>query len=226
MRIVRRIIQPRAFILLAILVLALGGCTHDEQAQGGTARQGTQPIYTEREVRNGENIYTATPGAGTSRTRSITAAGTDPEANRSRFSQPGNNAEITEDNSPTQLSSRGSSGRSNRLSSDLFNSLGQEFKITAYKAGYESTGKNPGDEGYGETYSGAMVKENHTIAADLRVLPLGTKVVIEGIGAVFTVEDKGDAVKGKHIDLYNVPTTRRESLGRTIPENHHTGNGG
>ena len=33
-------------------------------------------------------------------------------------------------------------------------------------------------------------------------MPLGTKVLIEGLDNVYTVEDKGDGVKGKHIDLY------------------------
>lgn len=85
---------------------------------------------------------------------------------------------------------------------DLFDTLGEEYKITAYTAGYESTGKRPGDKGYGITYSGMAVTEYKTIAADLDVLPLGTKIVIEGINAVFVVEDKGGAVRGKHIDMY------------------------
>ena len=54
-----------------------------------------------------------------------------------------------------------------------------------------------GYSGGGLTYSGAPTQANHTIAADLTVLPLGTKVFV-----VYTVEDIGSAVKGKMIDIY------------------------
>ncbi len=54
--------------------------------------------------------------------------------------------------------------------------------------------------GNGRTYSGTIPKANHTIAADLRVLPLGTKVMIDGI--VYTVEDMGGGVSGDKIDIY------------------------
>lgn len=80
-------------------------------------------------------------------------------------------------------------------------SLGH-FKITAYTAGFESCGKPPDDPLYGITATGTRVKENHTIASDWNFLPPGTKVAIEGIPHIFTVEDCGGAVKGKHIDIY------------------------
>ena len=57
-----------------------------------------------------------------------------------------------------------------------------------------------GDSGDGMTYSGAPTKANHTIAADLTVLPLGTKVFVGD--TVYTVEDIGSGVKGKMIDIY------------------------
>ena len=50
------------------------------------------------------------------------------------------------------------------------------------------------------TYSGAPTKAQLTIAADLTVLPLGTKVFVGD--TVYTVEDIGSAVKGKMIDIY------------------------
>lgn len=71
-----------------------------------------------------------------------------------------------------------------------------EFKITYYNICKECTGKLDGI-----TASGNLVKENYTIASDWSVLPPGTKVFIEGIG-IRTVEDKGGAVKGNHIDVY------------------------
>lgn len=76
-----------------------------------------------------------------------------------------------------------------------------EFKITAFTAGYESTGKTPEHPAYGITASGEKVKENHTIASDWDVLPPGTVVYIQDVG-IRTVEDKGGKVKGNHIDLY------------------------
>lgn len=76
-----------------------------------------------------------------------------------------------------------------------------EFKITAFTAGYESTGKTPDHPAYGITASGEKVKENHTIASDWDVLPPGTVVYIQDIG-IRTIEDKGGKVKGNHIDLY------------------------
>ena len=76
-----------------------------------------------------------------------------------------------------------------------------EFKITAFTAGYESTGKTPDHPAYGITASGKKVKENHTIASDWDMLPPGTVVYIQDVG-IRTVEDRGGKVKGNHIDLY------------------------
>lgn len=76
------------------------------------------------------------------------------------------------------------------------------FKVTAYTANYESTGKRPDDPGYGITATGTKVTEDRTIAADFKVLPPRTKVKIKGLSNTYTVEDCGGAVKGKHIDLY------------------------
>lgn len=76
------------------------------------------------------------------------------------------------------------------------------FTITAYTAGFESTGKSPGDKAYGITASGAQVKENHTVAADWSVLPPGTKLRIEGLDHIYTVEDRGSAITGNRLDIY------------------------
>ena len=54
--------------------------------------------------------------------------------------------------------------------------------------------------GHNLTYSGTVPKANHTISADLNVLPLGSKVLINGI--IYTVEDKGSSVVGNKIDIY------------------------
>ena len=57
-----------------------------------------------------------------------------------------------------------------------------------------------GYSGDGMTYSGAKTQAKHTIAADLTVLPLGTKIFIGD--TVYTVEDIGSGVKGKMVDIY------------------------
>ncbi len=74
---------------------------------------------------------------------------------------------------------------------------------TGYTAGYESTGKNPGDPSYGITYSGLKVKRDlySTIAADITVFPIGTILFIPGYG-YGVVADIGGAIKGNKIDLY------------------------
>lgn len=74
---------------------------------------------------------------------------------------------------------------------------------TGYTAGVESTGKTPDHPAYGITYSGVRVKRDlySTIAADLRVFPIGTILFIPGYG-YGVVADKGGAIKGNRIDLY------------------------
>lgn len=54
--------------------------------------------------------------------------------------------------------------------------------------------------GTGLTYSGTTPTANHTISADLSILPLGSKVKINDI--IYTVEDIGGSVDGHKIDIY------------------------
>lgn len=77
-------------------------------------------------------------------------------------------------------------------------------EATAYTAGYESTGKRPGDKGYGITFTGTKFRKG-IIAVDPKVIPLGTKVWIEGYGEAIA-EDTGSAIKGYKIDVayYNL----------------------
>jgi 3D (Asp-Asp-Asp) domain-containing protein len=81
------------------------------------------------------------------------------------------------------------------------------MKVTAtgYTAGYESTGKTAKHPQYGITYSGVKVRRDKnavsTVAADPKVLPLGSILYIPGYGYA-VVADTGSAIKGRKIDLY------------------------
>ncbi|CAM4470011.1 3D (Asp-Asp-Asp) domain-containing protein [Paenibacillus typhae] len=85
------------------------------------------------------------------------------------------------------------------------------MKVTAtgYTAGYESTGKTSKHPQYGITYSGVKVRRDKnavsTIAADPKVLPLGSILYIPGYGYAI-VADTGSAIKGRKIDLYFATT--------------------
>ncbi|MGV8146015.1 MAG: 3D domain-containing protein [Alkaliphilus sp.] len=77
---------------------------------------------------------------------------------------------------------------------------------TAYTAGYESTGKNPGDHGFGITKSGTQVRPG-VVAVDPRVIPLGTQLYIESLDSTVgygkaSAEDIGGSIRGNRIDLF------------------------
>lgn len=80
---------------------------------------------------------------------------------------------------------------------------------TAYDPGFESTGKHPGHPLYGITRSGQPAVQGVTIAVDPTVIPLGTRVYVEGLDAygrqfsgVYIAMDTGGAIKGNRIDIY------------------------
>lgn len=74
------------------------------------------------------------------------------------------------------------------------------YVVTAYTAGFESTGKNPDDPDYGITASGEYAEEGRTIACPPE-LDFGTIIEIESVGERIC-QDRGGAIKGKRIDLY------------------------
>ena len=74
-------------------------------------------------------------------------------------------------------------------------SLGQ-FKITAYCSCSKCCGQWSG----GPTASGVMPTAGRTIAVDPNVIPLGSKVTIDG--HTYVAEDTGGAIKGNRIDMY------------------------
>lgn len=73
--------------------------------------------------------------------------------------------------------------------------------LTAYTAGKESTGKTPSHPAYGITRSGSKAEEGRTIAVDPSIIPLGSTVLIEGIG-IRKAEDTGSAIRGSRIDVF------------------------
>jgi 3D (Asp-Asp-Asp) domain-containing protein len=75
------------------------------------------------------------------------------------------------------------------------------YEITAYTAGYESTGKTPDHPEYGITASGVKAKENHTIACP-KSMEFGTKVYIPYFDHTFVCEDRGGAITEGKLDVY------------------------
>lgn len=62
------------------------------------------------------------------------------------------------------------------------------------------------------TASGTVPEEGRTIAVDSSVIPLGSRVYIDGYG-VFVAEDTGGAIKGSRIDVHVGSHTRAYELG-------------
>lgn len=67
------------------------------------------------------------------------------------------------------------------------------FKLTFY------TGA--ADEGGSITAMGTPVTPWYTIAVDPRVIPLGSKLRIEGYNGIFVAQDTGSAIRGSILDL-------------------------
>jgi 3D (Asp-Asp-Asp) domain-containing protein len=79
------------------------------------------------------------------------------------------------------------------------------FKLTAY------SGPQLG-QALPITATGTTARAGRTVAVDPKIIPLGSRVYIEGIGERIA-EDVGGGIKGNHIDVY---------LG-SIPQAHHFG---
>jgi 3D (Asp-Asp-Asp) domain-containing protein len=89
----------------------------------------------------------------------------------------------------------------------------EKYTITAYTAGTESTGKNPGDKNYGITASGATVRANHTISCPTH-LRFGTQIFIKELQHTYTCTDRGSGIIGKHIDIYMENLKTAQNFGR------------
>jgi 3D (Asp-Asp-Asp) domain-containing protein len=89
----------------------------------------------------------------------------------------------------------------------------QNFEVTAYTAGYESTKKKYGDIGYGITASGEVVTEMTTIACP-DSLSFGTRVYIQELENVFTCQDRGSAIEEGKLDVYMEDLKDAQVFGR------------
>lgn len=83
--------------------------------------------------------------------------------------------------------SRGDGGRGRSLGT---------FQATAYCGCSTCNGKYVGQP----TASGTQMQQGRTIAVDPNVIPLGSRVSVNG--HIYTAEDTGSAIKGKIIDIY------------------------
>ena len=75
-------------------------------------------------------------------------------------------------------------------------------EVTAYTCMDDT--KRPGDPAYCQTAAGLHLRPAHNkriVAADPRIFPAGTRLMIDGIGEVL-VSDTGSAVRGMVIDLF------------------------
>lgn len=68
-----------------------------------------------------------------------------------------------------------------------------DVKATAYTSA--------ANEGGAYGFNGERLRDGH-IAADLKVLPIGTKVYIPKLNKIYTVVDTGSAIKGNKIDIW------------------------
>jgi len=85
-----------------------------------------------------------------------------------------------------------------------------KFTITYYCPCTQCCGANGGI-----TYTGTIPKENRTIAVDPNVIPLGSRVMIDG--QVYVAEDIGGAIDGNRIDIF--VSSHSEALRKGKDEN-------
>jgi len=83
------------------------------------------------------------------------------------------------------------------------------FALTAYSIGCDAPGPR--------TKAGTTPVEGHTVAADPRVLPIGSRVHVAGLGEL-QVQDIGAAVRGRQLDVYLDDCARARAWGRQVRE--------
>ena len=86
-----------------------------------------------------------------------------------------------------------------------------QMNVTAYTSGPESTGKGPGDPGYGQTANRTQAGPG-TIAAP-PAYKFGTKMYVPGYGWGI-VNDTGSAIQGNHLDVWFETVQEARQWGR------------
>jgi 3D (Asp-Asp-Asp) domain-containing protein len=89
----------------------------------------------------------------------------------------------------------------------------ETYEVTAYTAGYESTGKRPGHPAYGITASGAYVTEWQTLACP-KELPFGSRIYIPYFDTEFICEDRGGDITEGRLDVYIADLDEALAFGR------------
>ena len=74
------------------------------------------------------------------------------------------------------------------------------FKVYRVRATAYCNCSSCSGPGYPRTASGRYPQQGRTLAVDRRLIPLGTKIVMNG--HTYYAEDTGGAIKGKKIDVY------------------------
>lgn len=92
------------------------------------------------------------------------------------------------------------------------------MNASAYDLSFASTGKRPGDPGYGITASGTKARPG-VVSVDPSVIPLGTRLYIESLDGSpdygnAIAEDTGGAIKGNKIDLFFSSNSAAINFGR------------
>lgn len=117
--------------------------------------------------------------------------------------------EVTESKTTKVVASRGSYVRDTSPVPTEYEKVIQ-VKATAYCLCQKCCGKTPDSPGYGRTASGLKIVPGtgmKVIAVDTSVVPLGTKVFVEGLNGAgnygyAVAADTGSAIKNNKIDLY------------------------
>ncbi|MFQ5686247.1 MAG: 3D domain-containing protein [Candidatus Scalindua sp.] len=101
------------------------------------------------------------------------------------------------------------------LSMPFVNSMQSEvFTATAYCSCKKCCDKDQSSKWYGVTASGRKARWG-TVAVDRRLIKLGSRLKIEGFPkTIFSADDVGGAIKGKHIDLWFPSHKRALEFGR------------
>lgn len=141
-------------------------------------------------------------------TTAMAAETKDKKPEETQVESAGPQIEITEDGSKDLSPSGNKEKASEEVGPGIKKKAEPESTEPVFKKGdslglFSITGYCPCSKCSGEhciTYSGTIPQSEHTISADITLLPLGTKVMIDGV--VYTVEDIGSSVDGNKVDIF------------------------